>query len=412
MNRPPDNLNCLPAGFRPLRAHSFSPSGETFAAWEAAKGIWQSRRPQGRASGSERVHVRMRGQTTHSAHSNVKTLRAFPGCSTRVPRVIFGVPPKISFALPSVSNSPGRCEGPARPAAFTLIEVLVVVALLSIVVLALMDVFNATQRAFRAAVTQTDVLEGSRAAMDLIATDLRTMTPSDGYSNALYNTYSVYTGCGVGFYAGQNLSAPVVYQTLPGSVSGAQRANVLQNFFCLSRANLNGRDNWVGTGYVVDGLNTTNLYPLYRFTTNAPAVSDPAALFNAFMAGVTTTVFTNTGWSHLMDGVIHLTVQPYDLGGYPMTNTLQWKSGRLVLNRNILFYSPVNGYSGSYFYSNVVPASVELQMAVIEDRTLQRAQSLAVSYSAMTNYLAAQSGTVHVFRQIVTIPNVDRSAYQ
>jgi type II secretory pathway component PulJ len=44
--------------------------------------------------------------------------------------------------------------------------VLVVVSLLSLIVLALMAVFNSTQRAFRASITQTDVLEGGRATMD------------------------------------------------------------------------------------------------------------------------------------------------------------------------------------------------------------------------------------------------------
>ena len=61
---------------------------------------------------------------------------------------------------------------------FSMVEVLVTMTLLSLIVLALMAVFNSTQAAFRASVTQTDVLEGSRAAVDLITTDLRTMTPA------------------------------------------------------------------------------------------------------------------------------------------------------------------------------------------------------------------------------------------
>ena len=69
--------------------------------------------------------------------------------------------------------------------AFSLIELMVVMALLSLIVLALMAVFTSTQRAFRASVTQTDMLEGSRAALDLITTDLRAMTPSDGASNGI-----------------------------------------------------------------------------------------------------------------------------------------------------------------------------------------------------------------------------------
>ena len=67
--------------------------------------------------------------------------------------------------------------------AFTLIEVLVVVVLMSFIILALMAVFNSTQTAFRASLTQTDVLEGGRSAMGMIKSDLESMTPSFGVSN-------------------------------------------------------------------------------------------------------------------------------------------------------------------------------------------------------------------------------------
>jgi hypothetical protein len=62
-------------------------------------------------------------------------------------------------------------------------------------------------------------------------------------------------------------------------------------------------------------------------------------------------------------------------------------------------------------FSNSLPASVEVEMATLEDRTLQRAESFG-SYQGETNYLAGQAGKVHVFRQRVSIPNVDPSAYQ
>ena len=64
--------------------------------------------------------------------------------------------------------------------AFTLIEILVVVVLMSFIVLALMAVFNSTQAAFRASLTQTDVLEGGRSVMGLIKSDFESMTPSFG----------------------------------------------------------------------------------------------------------------------------------------------------------------------------------------------------------------------------------------
>ncbi len=58
-----------------------------------------------------------------------------------------------------------------------------VVVLLSFIVLALMAVFNSTQAAFRASVTQTDVLESGRAVMEMISDDLRAMTPAMDSSN-------------------------------------------------------------------------------------------------------------------------------------------------------------------------------------------------------------------------------------
>jgi len=66
---------------------------------------------------------------------------------------------------------------PSLRRAFSLIEIMMVVALLTLIMVALMSVFSSTQTAFRASITQTDVLEGSRAAMDLLTSDLRQMAP-------------------------------------------------------------------------------------------------------------------------------------------------------------------------------------------------------------------------------------------
>ena len=70
----------------------------------------------------------------------------------------------------------------------------------------------------------------------------------------------------------------------------------------------------------------------------------------------------------------------------------------------------VPGEVGLSFYSNALPASVEVELGVLEDRALQRAESLP--FVAQTNYLAQHAGQVHIFRQRVWIRNVDPSAYQ
>ena len=278
--------------------------------------------------------------------------------------------------------------------AFTLIEVMVVMVLLSLIVLALMAVFNTTQTAFRAGVTQVEVMESGRSTMELMSSDLRKMAPSFGVSNGAVN-----------FFAFLNGSAPLVQPLIASNQR--QRTNTLEEFFILSRNNVNGQDIWTGTGYVVDTGSTTSINPLYRFSasTNAGA-ADPAVLFANFI----TTPYTSM--SHLMDGVVELTVRAYDPNGTLMTTNIVYSGGQYVTNRNVLYFATASGETGFKMFSNTLPASVQIEMGVLEDRTLQRAESLSASPTAELNYLQQQAGAVHVFRQRVSIPNVDPSAYQ
>jgi prepilin-type N-terminal cleavage/methylation domain-containing protein len=292
--------------------------------------------------------------------------------------------------------------------AFTLIEVMVVVVLLSLIVLALMAVFDSTQTAFRASVTQADVLESGRAAVDLMADDLRTMSPSLGESNNV-------TGA-VNFYAAvmSYVSPPSpLYQPMVGG--SGQRMNVLENFFILSRGNQNGVPTWFGAGYAV----ATNappgpLYSLYRFATNHPVASmDPAFIFTNDFRIFLADIPNAPGSSHLMDGVVHLTVRAYDVnGGQMTTNIITFSGGQRDTNQNVFYFPPQYGETGFKMFNHTLPASVEIEMGVLEDRPLQRAESLGGSFPAQTNYLAQQAGKVHIFRQRVSIPNVDPSAYQ
>jgi hypothetical protein len=291
--------------------------------------------------------------------------------------------------------------------AFSIIEVLMVISLLSLIVLALMEVFSTTQRAFRAGVTQSDVLEGGREAVDLITSDLRLITPSGGASNIVYGS--------VNFFALDNSYSSVLaytplLQSLPGG--SVQRTNVLNYFFLLGRENTK----WTGIGYVVNPSSSSPLYPLYRFFEQTNTSISPQTMFFDFLNDINNGQWTNM--SHVVDGVVHFVVRPCDVNGYPMTSTYQYESGQWVTNNDVAFYPGAAGGTGFYFFSNTVPASVELEMGVLEDRTLQRAASLPNNAPAAppndrrTLYLQGKSGNVHLFRQRVTIPNVDPTAYQ
>jgi prepilin-type N-terminal cleavage/methylation domain-containing protein len=291
--------------------------------------------------------------------------------------------------------------------AFTLVEVMVVMTLLSLIVLVLMAVFNSTQAAFRASVTQADVLEAGRATMDLMASDLKQMSPSGGINNTAVGAAN--------FYANTNINEHPLVQSLVAS--SQQRTNVLENFFILSRGNQNGVPTWFAVGYAVTPISASgSLYPLYRFATNHPAAAvDPAFIFTNdfrnFLANV-------AGGSHLMDGVVSLTVRAYDINGGLMTGNVIVSGGQATTNRNVYYLPSTLGQTGFYMFSNTLPASVEIELGALEDRILQRAGSLPNNLPSpppndrQTMYLQGQAGAVHIFRQRVSIPNVDPSAYQ
>jgi hypothetical protein len=292
---------------------------------------------------------------------------------------------------------------------------LTTLALLSLIVLALMTIFNSTQNAFRASLTQTDVLESGRMAMNLITGDLGAMTPS-------FNSVNVYslsnntpdpfsTNNNINFFAwvaNSWTAPPPLVQSLTAST--AQRTNVLENFFSLSRQNLNGTPTWVGTGYAVftNTPDTNGIYPLYRFYLTTNGSANPALLYNTFAS----CQYTNTAvWSHLMDGVVSLTVRPYDPNGFEMTNAYDVYNYRIITNQNTMFFvQPVPGLYGVYIFSNTVPASVQVELGVMEDAVLQRAEGM--SGAAQLNYLSNHVAQVHLFRQRVLVRNVDPSAYQ
>ena len=313
-------------------------------------------------------------------------------------------PPITSYKLPVIR--PNRAEQKALNfrlstrhsfLAFSLVEVLLVMTLLSLIILALMNVFSTTQAAFRASVTQTDILEGGRAAMQMITDDLRGLTPSGNTSNVVGTTINDSVNF---FSVANNFAYAPLVQSLPASPG--LRTNLLNYFFVLGREN----NKWTGVGYIVDTASTTALYPLYRFYAETNATARPLSLYEAFSTAIFNQQWTNM--SHIMDGVVHLAVRAHDPNG-------NWINNNVVIYTNAAnthFLFPAYGETQLYMFSNTVPAAVELQLGVLEDRPRQRAESLPYHSFAQSNYLSQQAGRVQIFRQLVTIPNVDPSAYQ
>src|ERR1035437_5553263 len=140
-----------------------------------------------------------------------------------------------SAALPPASRFTHHVSR-FTPRAFTLVEILVTMALLSFIVVGLFAALDQVQRAFRSGMSQVDRLEAGRAVTEMLPRELEQTTPCG--ANAV--TFSAKI---IGIYA------PTVPQRLTQSLPGTVlvRTNLLQDCFILTRQN----QAWVGIGYCV-----------------------------------------------------------------------------------------------------------------------------------------------------------------
>jgi hypothetical protein len=338
--------------------------------------------------------------------------------------------------------------------AFSLVEILVTIALLSFIILGLFAVFNQTQRAFRSSLTQTDVLEAGRAVNDILTRDLEQMTPSGAVLPIPPGRLAMYgisvTTTGANFYAQMIKAAPVV-QSLPGG--GQFRTNFLQDIFILTRDS----QNWVGIGYCVRTQDVSGrlwlpeiqtgqmgVGSLYRYSATLPITYnisptdahnglrvDPANLCSNFLWACQpgSALISN----RVCDGVIHFSLRSFATNGYPIVSdggfriplfrpdpfTFPMPLSRFsvvhqatVIPMPILAQYPDN-ISGCWFWSNAVPAAVELELGILEPRTFARYNSIPVPNARLT-YLQRDDVTtrVQLFRQRVPVRNVDPLAFQ
>ncbi|TAK92774.1 MAG: prepilin-type N-terminal cleavage/methylation domain-containing protein [Verrucomicrobia bacterium] len=277
----------------------------------------------------------------------------------------------------------------SRARAFSLIEILVVVALLSVIILGLVLMFDQTQRAFRAGMTQTDVLEGGRAATELIARELSQMTPANDVNARSFQAWTPYYS--------------YLEQGLPGNSPLVARTNVLERLYFLTRENQTLK----AIGYAFDDSEYAGgVGTLYRFEGEMQTItnSNPEILFMRF-----TNTFSNVkANSRVIDGVVTFKVRTYSTNGTWISSNLGNNIYATTTN------SPSPGEVWFYqFNGSAVPAYVEVELGVLEQRVLKKADSLPTTgTNPRREYLKKQAAHVHVFRLRVPIRNVNTAAYQ
>jgi prepilin-type N-terminal cleavage/methylation domain-containing protein len=276
--------------------------------------------------------------------------------------------------------------------AFSLIEVIVVSGLLGIIILGLVLMFGQTQRAYKLGTTQVDVMEGGRMVSDMLSREVAQMAAANfnGTVNAFVDVHNV----------------PPLMQDLPGNHVDVKRTNYSSDFFMLTRVN----QRWDGIGYRVldpkDGTRPTGgMGTLYRFEGEAYNFEGQPGLTRIFNAYESVRLNPNlyTNLSRIIDGVVHFRVRTFDPDGFWIDGTLQTN----IVNRGGF----INGDPQYlFFYSNALPASVEIELGILEEKTAERARSIT-DPAARRTYLAEQAGKVHIFRWRVPVRNADATAY-
>jgi prepilin-type N-terminal cleavage/methylation domain-containing protein len=311
---------------------------------------------------------------------------------------------------------PGHRQLANASAGFTLIEILITIALLAFIILGLYGMFTQVQRAFRQSMSQVDLLEAGRAVTEMIPRELEQITPARfPYPN------------GVNFFAYVPASTPLT-QPLPGSA--ILRTNLFQDCFLLLRDN----QNWVGVGYCVRtndaagrlwlpecGANQMGAGSLYRFTATLPVLYnssaadprnglalDPSQLYLDFVSACASgSAASRVISNRICDGVIHFRFRAYDTNGWLITSNL-------FAATDIRHSTIAPGEIGLYkFCSNAVPASVEMELGIVDQHTWERYNSIPAP-AARLAYLQRSdiSSRVQLFRQRIQIRNVDPVAYQ
>jgi len=286
-------------------------------------------------------------------------------------------------------------------AAFTLIEVMVVVVLMSVVILGLTAMFSQTQRAFKAGMTQTDVLEAGRMGSEMLSRELEQIIPA-------YSTLNLGL---TNFLTVQEFEFP---QSLPASAP-ALRTNLISRIFFLTHEN----QTWTGIGYFL--APDTTVLPI-----------NPVGVLNRFELSTSATEFGRRPWlmisnfnraivgasyvgnvSKVLDGVVAFNFRAYDTNGYWINPLGAPTIGQITNNCLWSYYSPMPPFPirvDYSFLSNAVPAYVEFELGILEQGAMDHYRSIPVS-NVQSNYLWQQAGRVHLFRQRVSVRNVDRSAY-
>ncbi|HKQ37610.1 MAG TPA: prepilin-type N-terminal cleavage/methylation domain-containing protein [Verrucomicrobiae bacterium] len=250
---------------------------------------------------------------------------------------------------------------------FSLIEIMVAVALMTIIMLGLLAMFYQTQRAMRVGSAQVDVLGTGDAAIQMMASELKQIVAAGSLRPNLEAT---------------NAYGPLFW-TRNFTVSGSPQATYLQELFFIRRDN----DDWVGTGYFVEPVTVAGgAGALYRYELRRP-VTRVDALDEIYKEFKNPTA--KTPIPRLAERITHLRVFAFDADG-----------NSYYTNNNNLWFADTN-----------LPSYIDLELGVIEPKPYDRFKARYDTNTPSTAvvalaYLTNQLDRLHLFRKRIPIRTV------
>jgi prepilin-type N-terminal cleavage/methylation domain-containing protein len=297
-----------------------------------------------------------------------------------------------------------------RSRGFSLTELMVAVSIMLLIIFALYGIFNKTQKALRDNISQVDILESGRAAMELIGREMEQVAASGigGMTN---------------FYAFMIPSQRPPLRHLDLDQERTLRTNYLQDLFFLTRMT----NIWTGVGYRVgradDGVGTLYRYSIstnaHRLHTNHLA----AFFWNEPVFRDAERKVISTNLHRVADGIIHFRAIAFDSQGrrlgYDTTNGLaSYQVARMNSSGGLLPYSSAPDLQSAdlilspepaiplasrmFFRGGALPAYVELELGVLDPEVLRQYESLRGTPGAAT-FLQNRVNKVHIFRQRIPI---------
>ena len=253
---------------------------------------------------------------------------------------------------------------------FSLIEIMLAVALMTIIMLGLLAMFYQTQRAMRIGTAQVDVMSTGDAVMQMIARELKETTAGNVDSVNLVTTNRYVT-----------VEMPRAF--------GEAQTNYLQDLFFLRRQH----DQWIGTGYYIEPIaNDGGAGVLYRFENRIGVWENQPnwVLFDQFMNPDPAMI------ARLADRVTHFQVRAFNADGSNV-----FGNGA---------FANFNNRGDLHFLNRLVPAYLDVEFGVLEpkayDRFHARYNSNAANTALAFNYLREQVDHMHLFRQRIPIRTV------